>query len=95
VAIVIVNEVEGVNQDFYDKVNGKVMSDGRLPEGCQAHIAGPVEKGWRIISVWNSEEQFHQFRDQTLIPALREVAGDDAPVAPKISTNPVYRFIAA
>jgi hypothetical protein len=91
-AIVVVNEIEGGDQDLYDRVNPKVMPDGTLPVGCQAHIAGPVEGGWRVISVWDSEETFQQFRDDTLIPAMRE-AGDEDRIAPQIGTNEVYRFI--
>lgn len=92
-AVVIVNEIEGGNQDFYEQVNPKVMPDG-LPDGCQAHIAGPVQNGWRVITVWDSEEQFQQFRDEKLIPAIREAGGEDR-IAPSISADPVHKFITA
>jgi hypothetical protein len=90
--VVIVNEIEGGNQDFYDQVNPKVMEGGTLPDGCQVHIAGPVENGWRVISVWDSEEQFQQFRDEKLIPTMREAGGEER-IAPSISADEVYRFI--
>ena len=93
-AVVVVNEIEGGSQDFYDQVNPKVMPDGKLPDGCQAHIAGPMEGGWRVISVWDSEEQFQQFRDQTLIPTMRDVGAQDR-IAPSIATSPVYKPITA
>jgi hypothetical protein len=93
-AVVIVNEIEGGSQELYDQVNPKVMEGDTLPDGCQAHIAGPVESGWRVVTVWDSEEQFQRFRDEKLLPAMRE-AGEDARIAPQISANPVYRFITA
>jgi hypothetical protein len=93
-AVVIVNEIEGGNQDFYEQVNPKVMPGGNLPDGCQLHIAGPVENGWRVITVWDSEEQFQQFRDEKLIPTIREAGGEDR-IAPKISADEVYRLITA
>jgi hypothetical protein len=93
-AVVIVNEIEGGSQDFYDQVNPKVMEGGSLPEGCQLHIAGPVENGWRVITVWDSEDQFQQFRDEKLIPALREAGGEER-IAPHISAEPVYKLITA
>jgi hypothetical protein len=93
-AIVVVNEIEGGDQGFYDSVNPKVMPDGKLPSGCQVHIAGPVEKGWRVITVWNSEEEFQQFRNDKLLPAMREVGGEDR-IAPNIGTNDVYKLITA
>ena len=92
-AVVIVNEIEGATQDFYDQVNPKVMPGG-LPDGCQVHIAGPMENGWRVISVWDSDESFQQFRDEKLIPALREVGGE-ARIAQKIDTSPVHKVMTA
>jgi hypothetical protein len=93
-AVVIVNELQGGNQDFYDQVNSKVMPGGGLPDGCQVHIAGPTDGGWRVITVWDSEEQFQQFRDEQLIPAIREAGAEDK-IAPSIGSNPVYRLITA
>jgi hypothetical protein len=93
-AVVIVNEIDGGSQEMYDAVNPKVMPGGDLPEGCQLHIAGPIDGGWRVITVWDSEEQFNEFRDTTLIPALQE-AGEGARVAPSISVRPVYNLLTA
>lgn len=93
-AVVVVNEIEGGNQGFYDQVNPKVMPDGKLPDGCQAHIAGPVENGWRVITVWDSDEQFQRFRDEKLIPAMRGANVEDR-IAPSISTDPVHKLITA
>jgi hypothetical protein len=91
-AVVIVNEIEGAGQEFYDEVNPKVMPDGKLPDGCQLHIAGPDENGWRVITVWDSEDQFQKFREETLIPAMKEVGGEDR-IAPSISSQPVHKLI--
>jgi hypothetical protein len=93
-AVVIVNKIEGGNQDFYDQVSPKVMPGGQLPEGCKAHIAGPTEGGWRVITVWESEDQFQQFRNDKLIPAMREAGGDES-VAPSVTAEPVYNFMTA
>ena len=91
-AVVIVNEMEGGSPETYDKVNPKVMEGNKLPEGCQLHIAGPYENGFRVITVWDSEESFQQFRDDTLIPALREAGAADR-ITPNISANPVHNLI--
>jgi hypothetical protein len=94
VAVVIVNDIEGGNQELYDNVNPRVMEGGQLPEGCQVHIAGPTDTGWRVITVWDSDEQFQQFRNEKLIPAMQE-AGTEDRIAPSIDSQPVYRFIKA
>ena len=91
-AAVVVNETEGGSQETYDQVISKVMEGGNLPDGCHAHIAGPSETGWRVITVWDSEERFQQFRDEKLIPALREAGGEDR-IAPNITTDPVHNLI--
>jgi len=91
-AVVIVNEIAGGNQEFYEQVNPKVMPVGQLPDGCQVHIAGPIEGGWRVITVWDSDEQFQQFRDDKLIPTMREVGGEDR-IAPEIKTSPVHKLL--
>jgi hypothetical protein len=93
-AVVIVNEIEGGSQDFYEQINPKVMPEGKLPAGCQLHIAGPVENGWRVITVWDSDEKFQEFRTEKLIPAMQEAGGEDR-IAPRIGTNPVYRLLIA
>jgi hypothetical protein len=94
VAVVVVNEIPQADQGFYDEVNPRVMPDGQLPEGCQVHIAGPSAGGWRVITVWDSEEQFQQFRNDRLIPAMKEVGGDDF-IAPSIQPDPVHKLITA
>jgi hypothetical protein len=91
-AVVIVNEMEGASQEIYDEVNPKVMEGGKLPDGCQLHIAGPIDNGWRVITVWESEDRFQQFRDEKLIPALKE-AGENQRIAPSITAQPVHNLI--
>jgi hypothetical protein len=91
-AVVIVNEMEGASQEIYDEVNPKVMEGGKLPDGCQLHIAGPIDNGWRVITVWESEDRFQQFRDEKLIPALKE-AGEGQRIAPSITAQPVHNLI--
>ena len=93
-AVVIVNELPQGNQNFYEEVNSKVLPNDQLPEGCLAHIAGPWNGGWRVITVWDSEERFQKFRVEKLIPTMQEVGGDDF-IAPKIEPGPVHKLITA
>jgi hypothetical protein len=92
VAVVIVNDMQGADQSVYDEVTPRVMPDNQLPEGCQLHIASPSDDGWRVITVWESEERFQEFRDEKLIPALQE-AGHADRISPRIQAQPVYRLI--
>jgi hypothetical protein len=64
---------------MYEAVSARAMSGDQLPDGCQLHIAGSVEQGWRVITVWESREAFDRFREEKLLPAIREVAGGEGP----------------
>jgi hypothetical protein len=93
-SVVVVNELHGGDQQVYDEVNPRVMPEGALPDGCQAHIAGPMEGGWRVITVWESAERFNEFRDGTLLPAMEESGHADR-ISPSVGVQDVYRFITA
>jgi hypothetical protein len=90
-AIVVVGVIPGGSQETYENVSARAVPGGQLPEGCQLHVAGPVDEGWRIITVWESPEHLERFRNETLLPALREAGVDD--LVPQVS--PAYRVITA
>jgi hypothetical protein len=94
-AIVVSAVAPGLTAEMYEAVSARAMSGKELPEGCQLHIAGPVEQGWRVITVWDSREAFDLFREEKLLPAIREVAGDEgrAEVEPEI--NPIHLLLRA
>jgi hypothetical protein len=93
-AVVVTNVIPGGSQELYDTVSGKVMPGDQLPEGCRLHVAGPINEGWRVITVWDSEEAFESFRDGTLLPTLQEVAGDQAPT-PEVRVAEVHKLVVA
>ena len=94
-SVVVSAVTSGLNADMYEAVSGKAMPGDQLPEGCDLHIAGPVEGGWRVITVWDSREAFDRFREETLRPAIQEVAGDQAPPVTEPEVDPVHKLITA
>ena len=44
-----------------------------VPRGCYYHIAGPIDGGWRVIEVWESEEAQGRFQAERLNPAFEAV----------------------
>jgi hypothetical protein len=94
-SVVVSAVAHGLNVEGYEAVTGKVMSGDQLPDGCELHIAGPVEQGWRVITVWESREQFDRFREEKLLPAIREVAGEAGPPPTEPEVNPVHKLITA
>jgi hypothetical protein len=92
---VVVTAVAPFDADMYDRVTERVMPDGKLPQGCELHIAGPVDQGWRVITVWDSADTFDQFRQEKLLPAIAEVTGGEAPQAIQPEVNEVHNLVTA
>ena len=62
-------EMPGVTEEMATKVDAEV---GDAPvAGLIAHVSGPTAVGWRIIDVWESEEDYDRFVAERLNPALR------------------------
>jgi hypothetical protein len=73
VAIAIFFETPGVTQQQYEEVIQRLEAAGEgAPAGRLYHVAGPTETSWRVVDVWESQEQFDRF-GQTLLPILQEV----------------------
>jgi hypothetical protein len=63
-AVGFIFEVSGVTADQYDAVMrdiGRESLDAPEPEGIIGHFAGRTSDGWRVIDVWESEEQAGRF----------------------------------
>jgi hypothetical protein len=68
----IVHQFAGGTEDQYRASVAAVHpSDGSLPEGQVAHIAGESADGWVIVAVHESKESWEKFRDGTLMPAMQ------------------------
>ena len=93
-ALAFLLEFPGVTQEQYDQVLEKLQLGGKTYQGGIFHVAGPMEGGWRVITVWDSDEQFQRFRNETLIPAIQAQGREDV-VAPRIESQPVHRHITA
>ncbi len=63
----------------YDAVNEKLTSHQEAPDGLLIHFAGFDEDAgvFRIVNVWDSREQGQRYLDEKVMPAVREVIGED------------------
>ena len=58
----------------YDFVASKLDAQNNPPEGLIAHTAGRDGSGvWRIFEVWESSEHAERFREERLMPVVREM----------------------
>jgi hypothetical protein len=76
---VLVDNPEG-SQEIYEKVRAQLGLEA--PAGGIFHAAGPSPNGgWRVMEVWESEEDARRWRDERLLPAF-DAAGVPRPPAP-------------
>jgi quinol monooxygenase YgiN len=71
-AIGVVFEGQGVTQAQYDQVLKEVSPDNRPPPGMLYHVAGPMEGGWRVVEVWESQDAVDRFFQEKLGEALQK-----------------------
>jgi len=68
----VIHQFPGGTRDQYEAAVAAVHpSDGSLPAGHISHIAGPSADGWVIVAVHDSKASLERFRDEVLMPAMR------------------------
>jgi hypothetical protein len=81
--VAVKQQFDQFTQSTYDAVNEHMGVADSPPEGLIVHTAGtPDGKGFLVYDVWESQEAFERFRDERLLPAVREVIGPEALEAP-------------
>jgi hypothetical protein len=84
----MIDNPEG-SQEIYDRVREQLGLE--KPAGGIFHVAGPSPNGgWRVIEVWESEEDAKRFVVERLRPAF-EAAGAPPPPPPELS--PVHNYM--
>ena len=53
-------EIPGGTQEDYDRVMDELQLEG-MPDGGILHIAAPMDGGWRVLDVWETQEHFERF----------------------------------
>lgn len=62
-----------VNEEQWERLAEHIRATGPVPaEGARLLLAGPSDRGWRVITVWDSEEAFERFFSERLTPAYEE-----------------------
>ena len=85
---VIVDNPEG-SQGVYDAVREKTGLE--RPAGGIFHAAGPSPSGgWRVIEVWESEQDAQRFVKERLLPAFEAIG---VPPPPPPEFWPVHNYM--
>jgi len=78
-AIGFVFEAKGVTQAQYDQVRKETSPDNTLPKGMLYHAGGPIDGGWCVIEVWESEEIATRYMKDVLKASLTRAKIDVKP----------------
>ncbi len=74
-AICLMVENPEQSQEQAEQVMAHVRSTGPVPpEGARLMLAGPASPGYRVISVWDSDEARERFFAERLAPAYKEAS---------------------
>jgi heme-degrading monooxygenase HmoA len=77
-AILVIDQAPGVNAEQYEAILRQFNLQGtNVPSGQILRLAGPVEGGWRVISVWESREAYDAFRRDRIAPVAQQAGVQD------------------
>ena len=89
--VMMVDNPEGT-QEVYDKVRAHLGID--RPAGGIFHVAGPSPTGgFRVIELWESEEDARGFLRERFAPALQAIGVSGRP--PQVQFWPVHSIMTA
>jgi hypothetical protein len=71
-AIMVISDNPNGTSEQDDLIVKELNLDGLPAKGALFRAAGPHVGGWRIISGWESLEDFEAFRHERLEPLLRK-----------------------
>ena len=77
-AWVLVQKAQEASWADYERVAQTVGVDDNPPEGLIVHAAGEENGKWRSVDVWESQAAYEKFREERLMPAVREAMGEEA-----------------
>jgi hypothetical protein len=69
----IVHHFPGGTREQYEASIAAVHpSRTTLPKGQSFHAAGPTADGWTVVAVHDSKENWETFRDNILMPKMKQ-----------------------
>lgn len=89
-ALTFMMEFPGLTQQQYNQILDRLQPDRRPFQGELLHVAGPMEGGWSVVEIWESQDAFDRFIQEKMVPVLQEAGV--RPSQPKVV--PVYNIMA-
>jgi hypothetical protein len=76
--VLVIAEIPGGTSDQDEVMVQALGLTNDPPQGVRTRLAGPMDGGWRIVSLWESRDLFQSFVEDRLKPAL-DAAGRPLP----------------
>ena len=73
----VCQDMRGATAEHYAKVKAELGGADETAVGLVAHVAGPVEGGFRIIDTWESHAAAQAFWTDHLEPAVARAHGEE------------------
>jgi hypothetical protein len=72
-AVLIIGTLPGGDAAMDTRLMQEMGVQSAPPPGSIARFAGPTQGGWRVVTVWESEEAFRAFEREKLLPAFERL----------------------
>jgi len=82
--IMMISDMPGTTQSGYEQLAAALLPALQAADGFIAHAAGPVDGGYRVTELWESEAALSSWVASHVLPAMPPGA---AP--PVITTRPI------
>ena len=67
-AVGFILDFPGATTEQYDRVIERMGLEGHLPAGAVFHAAGQTPDGLRVVDVWESDDAFRRFSEESIMP---------------------------
>jgi hypothetical protein len=71
--VLVVIEVPGGSSELDDALTEAWGIASNPPEGNLLRMGGPMDGGWRVVSLWESRQQFETFLEERLHLSLQDI----------------------
>jgi hypothetical protein len=91
VPVLAVIEMPGGSSDLDEALIEAWNLTDEPPPGNRLRLAGPMDGGWRVITLWDAAEQFQSFLEDRLHLTLDDF-GDQEPAVTLWEIEKIHRF---
>jgi hypothetical protein len=89
--VLVVVEIQGGSDELDEALTAAWDLTSSPPEGNRLRLSGPMVDGWRVISLWDSRQQFERFLRERLHMSLEDAGGQE-PTITFWDVDKVHRF---